>query len=90
MSEPSKYVGKIAAFYPAPGAVVNCMPQPGAKRLVGAVVGAAPNGTTTRGAIPDTLLTIRGKSGRSFSVSYVESYANLFETWHEATANASR
>lgn len=86
MSEPGKYVGLIAAFYPSPGAVKNCMELNGAKRHVGAVVGTKPNGTTQRGAIPDTLLTIRGKSGRTVTVSLVESYAQLFPTWHEAAS----
>jgi len=87
MSEPSKYVGQIAAFYPKPGAVIGCVPVAGSVRHVGAVVGAKPNGITKRGAIPDTLLTIRGKSGRTVTVSMVESYTQLFPTWHEAASD---
>lgn len=84
----SRFVGKIAAFYPKPGAVKSGLPVSGAARYVGAVVGAKPSAPTKRGSIPDFELTIRGKSGRIATVSMVENYVNLFETWHEAASDA--
>lgn len=88
MSEPSKYVGQIAAFYPKPGAVIGCVPVAGSIRHVGAVVAVAPTGPTKRGAIPDFAVTIRGRSGRTATVSMVENYVTLFPTWHEAASDA--
>jgi hypothetical protein len=84
MNDPSKYVGQIAAFYQQPRAVVDGLPIPGGRRLVGAVIGAKAIEPTARGTIPDVELTIRGKSGKVATISMVEHYANLYPTWHEA------
>lgn len=47
------------------------------KRLTGIVTAAQDNGLTKRGAIPDFLVTVRGESGASLSVSMVESYMSF-------------
>ena len=47
------------------------------KKLVGTVIEAKDNGVTARGAIPDLLVTIRGQSGATVTVSLVESYMTL-------------
>lgn len=88
MSEPSKYVGKICAFYPKPGQVKKCLPVPGAvPRVIGAVIASNPTTNAQPGDIPNHILTVRGRSGRIAEVSMVEQYANLFDTWHEAGAD---
>lgn len=86
MTDPSKYVGQIAAFYQQRRAVVDGLPIPGGRRLVGAVIGAKAIAHTARGAIPDVELTIRGKSGKIAVASMVEQYVNLYPTWHEAAS----
>lgn len=47
------------------------------KTLVGVVVDALDNGVTPRGSIPDLLVTVRGGSGRTLTVSLVESHLQL-------------
>lgn len=78
------YVGKLATFYVMRGAIVYGLPKGGAKKLVGQVVSAKPCADADPGAIPNALLTIRGRSGRTMEVYLVEQYAKLFDTWAEA------
>jgi hypothetical protein len=85
--EPSKHIGKICAFYAKPGQVKNGLPVPGATRHIGAVVASKPTTNAQPGDIPNHILTVRGRSGRTAEVSMVDQYANLFETWHEAGAD---
>lgn len=44
------------------------------KRLVGIVTAAKDNGLTSRGKIPDILVTVRGDSGQTLTVSMVDTY----------------
>lgn len=46
-------------------------------RLVGVVTAAKDNGKTARGAIPDFLVTVRGASGATKTVSFVETYMRI-------------
>lgn len=46
-------------------------------RLVGIVTEAKDNGRTARGDIPDLLVTVRGASGATLTVSYVETYMRV-------------
>ena len=85
---PAAFIGKIAAFYPAPGMVRQCLPVPGAKRLVGEVVGAVPAQVGPSG-LPSVTLTIRGRTGRSLAVDSVECYVQLFTSWKEGLQNAN-
>lgn len=81
------YVGKIACFYVQMGAIVQGLPKGGAKKLVGQVVSAKPWADADPGAIPNALLTVRGRSGRTMDVHLVEQYVKLFDTWEEALAD---
>ena len=83
----SEHVGKICAFYTKPGQVKGCVPLPGAVRVIGAVIASKPAPPAQPGNIPNHILTVRGRSGRTAEVSMVCQYANLFDTWHEAGAD---
>jgi hypothetical protein len=83
----ASYVGKIATFYVQMGAVIQGLPKGGAKKLVGQVIAAKPWADADPGAIPNALLTVRGRSGRTMDVHLVEQYAKLFDTWAEALEN---
>lgn len=85
--ESSPHVGKICAFYTKLGQVKGCVPLPGAVRVIGAVIASKPTTPAQPGNIPNHILTVRGRSGRTAEVSMVEQYANLFDTWHEAGAD---
>lgn len=87
MSEPSKHVGKICAFYAKPGQVKGCVSLPGATKVIGAVVASKPTTPIQPGDIPNHILTVRGRSGRTAEVNAVTQYAQLFDTWHEAGAS---
>lgn len=82
--EPSPHIGKICAFYAKPGQVKNLMPIPGAVRHIGAVIAVKPAPNAQPGDIPNMILTVRGRSGRTAEVNAVTQYAQLFDTWHEA------
>lgn len=86
--EPHPHVGKICAFYTKPGQVKGCVPLPGATRAIGAVIASKPAAPAQPGNIPNSTLTVRGRSGRTAEVNMVEQYANLFETWHEAASDS--
>lgn len=78
------FVGQIACFYALQGAIVQGLPKGGAKKLVGQVIAAKPWADADPGAIPNALLTVRGRSGKTMKVCLVESYVALFDTWEEA------
>jgi len=65
-----RFVGRTVRFdYAAAGGAT--------RELTGRVENAAYVGRTKRGAIPDYILVIRGKSGRAVEVSLVESHATF-------------
>lgn len=49
------------------------------KRLAGVITAQEYIGRTERGAIPDYRLTVRGQSGRTLTISLVESYTSISE-----------
>lgn len=65
---PARFLGRTCSFDHA---------NDPAKRLVGIVADARYVGRTTRGNIPDYLLTIRGASGALLEVSLVERRASF-------------
>ena len=86
----ASYVGKICTFYEQQGAIVYGLPKGGAKKLVGQVIAAVPYGDSQPGAIPNALLTVRGRSGKTKEVVLVDQYAQLFDTWAEALEEQTR
>jgi hypothetical protein len=86
----ASYVGKIACFYVQMGAIVQGLPKGGAKKLVGQVIAAKPWADADPGAIPNALLTVRGRSGKTKDVNLVEQYTTLFDTWAEALEEQTR
>ena len=86
----ASYVGKLACFYEQQGAIVQGLPKGGAKKLVGQVVAAKPCANADPGDIPNALLTVRGRSGKTKDVHLVEQYTTLFDTWAEALEEQTR
>lgn len=80
----TSYVGKICVFYEQQGAVIYGLPKGGAKKLVGQVIAAKHFTDSQPGNIPNALLLVRGRSGRTKEVVMVEQYAKLLDTWEEA------
>jgi hypothetical protein len=48
-------------------------------RAQGVVIAARDNGVRGKGAIPDFILTVRGKSGRVMEVSIYDTYASILD-----------
>ena len=48
-------------------------------RAQGVVIAARANGVRGKGAIPDFILTVRGKSGRVIDVSVYDTYASILD-----------
>lgn len=69
---PHRWIGRAISFDDPAGGIPP-------RRLVGIVDAARYVGRTKRGAIPDYELTIRGQSGKTVTVSLVESYATFPE-----------
>ena len=85
-----EYPGKKVVFYANPEkAVIGCLEQPGAVKLVGEVIGTYSIPPYGPGKIPDVGLVVRGRSGRKLRISGVHHYAELFETYTEADASLS-
>jgi hypothetical protein len=80
---PQSFLGKVAAFYPSPAAVVRCLPVPGAQIVVGEIIDARTM-PAARGNIPTLSLTIKGRSGRTATVCLVDNFVRTFTTWAEA------
>lgn len=83
-TEAHQLMGTIATFYPNPGDVVGCAVIPGAKQLAGQVTGATRAPDTLKGKLPDWLLNVTGRSGKSVRVSVVENHVRLYFSWAEA------
>lgn len=71
----SRFVGQLCAFTHA-GA-----------RLCGSVVSTKPLPPTERGQIPNSAVTVRGRSGKLLTIDLVEQYASFYTTWDEAIAD---
>ena len=65
---PERFVGRNVSF-DMPG-------HPGV-RATGRVIAAKDNGVRGRGAIPDYLLTVKGRSGREIVISVFDTYATF-------------
>lgn len=81
-----RLVGQVATFYAKPGSVVRGLPVAAAKMHVGQIIAAEPDGTKGPGAIPDYKVTIRGRTGKTATVSIFENHVSLCSTWNEAIA----
>lgn len=81
-----RLVGQVATFYAKPGSVVRGIPVAGAKMHLGQIIAAEPDGTKGPGSIPDYKVTIRGRTGKTATVSIFENHVSLCDTWHEAIA----
>lgn len=81
---PKDLIGKKVSF-DAPGSPSEGLPigtedhRRVPTRLVGVIIEAKDNGKTVRGAIPDILIQVRGQSGKTLTVSFVDSYAKISE-----------
>jgi hypothetical protein len=78
-------IGKIATFYARPGSVVRGIPIPGRTQHVGQIVAAEYSGNA-RGNLPDFRVTVRGRTGKTATVSSFDHYLCLHDTWQEALA----
>lgn len=79
------FVGKVCAFFPKTDAVIRGVRQPGTVRYVGQVIAAAPAPPVGPGKVPDFTLTVRGKTGKTATISMTLNYATVHETWKQAS-----
>jgi hypothetical protein len=80
-------MGAIVSFYPNPNkAVVGCVPQPGAVRHAGTVIGTFPVPPLGPGKIPDLGLLVRGRSKQKKRIAVCEHYAETHGSFKEADA----
>lgn len=84
-----RLVGQVATFYAKPGSVVRGLPVAGAKMHLGQIIAAEPDGTKGPGSIPDCKVTIRGRTGKTATVSIFENHVSLCDTWNEAIARTN-
>ena len=79
-----KMVGQVATFYPRPETIVDGLAPDGLTRYIGQVISATPCEPKGVGLVPDFSLTIRGKTGKTATVSMFTNYVNLHPTWQAA------
>ena len=84
------YIGKIAAFYVQRGAIAQGLPHGGAKKLVGVVIAIKPAPAAEPGNIPNCILTVRGRSGKTMDVYLIEQWATIHPSWEDALEELKR
>ena len=77
-------VGKVCTFFPKLDSVVNCLRQPLTTRYLGQIVAATPAPPVGKSQIPDFTLTVRGKTGKTATISMTLNYATIHDTWTKA------
>jgi hypothetical protein len=61
---------------------------PGSVLYVGQIIAAEPAGVKGKGLIPDFTVTIRGRTGKTATVSTFDHYVRTHDTWKDAIAYA--
>jgi hypothetical protein len=77
-------VGKVCAFFHAKDAVIRGLRQPNTPRYDGQVIAAAPAPPVGTGKVPDFTLTVRGKTGKTLTISMTLNYATIYDLWKDA------
>jgi hypothetical protein len=77
-------VGKVCAFFPKPNSVIMGLRQPNTPRYHGQIIAAAPAPPVGKGKVPDFTLTVRGKTGKTATISMTLNYATLHDLWEQA------
>lgn len=86
-AQAAKLVGQLCTFFPRAGCVSGGLRLPNCPRYAGQIVAAKPLPATARGALPDLELVVRGRTGKTATVSAVENYVSIKATWAEALAD---
>jgi len=80
----AKLIGRIVSFFPTTGAVHRCLRLPNTPRFAGQIISATEITPTNLGAIPDFEVTIRGRTGRTATVSLTENFVSIHDNWTDA------
>lgn len=80
------FIGKVATFFLQPDSVEGCLAKPCSRILVGQII-AAKAAPAIHG-IPDFTITVRGKTGKTLTVSMYHHYLRTHDTWREANEHA--
>jgi hypothetical protein len=78
-------IGRVVAFFPKADAVKRGVRQPGTVRYVGQIIAATDAPPVGKGKVPDFTLTVRGKTGKTATISMTLNYATLHDTWKSAS-----
>lgn len=78
-------VGKVCVFFPGTNAIIRGVRQPGTIRYTGQVISATDAPPVGKGKVPDFTLTVRGKTGKTATISMTLNYATIHDTWKEAS-----
>jgi hypothetical protein len=79
----TKWIGRVVSFYHSKGSVIGCIPISGAKRFSGEVIGVQ-CGPETEGSLPELMLTVRGRTGKTTTVELVNNYVQFHATFQDA------
>ena len=79
-------LGTWVTAYAESDSVALCVPVPGSTRIAGEVIDCKALPNAQPGDIPDCCLTIRGRSGRTLSLSFVAHYVTTHKSMAEAVA----
>lgn len=80
----SDHVGWKAVFFPSVSDVLRGVVQSHVRPVMGEIIKVEPTEPTRRGNIPNALVTVKGRSGKTALVNLVEQHLAAFPTWTEA------
>lgn len=80
----AKLIGRIVSFFPTTGAVHRCLRLPNTPRFAGQIIAVSKSTVTDLGSIPDLHVTIRGRTGRTATVSLTENFVSFHDNWTDA------
>lgn len=81
-----EHVGWKAVFFPSVSDVLRGVVQSHVRPVMGEIVKVEPIEPTRRGKIPNALVTVKGRSGKTALVNLVEQHLAAFPSWSEAEA----
>lgn len=83
--------GAIVSFYAEPNkSVINSIPQKGAVRVAGQVIGTFPAPAYGPGRVPEVGLIVRARSGRKVRIGVTEHYVRVVASYLEADGENNR
>lgn len=77
-------IGSWCSFYAEEDSVYLCCPVPGRLRVCGEIIGVSPLPNFMPGNIPNVAVKVRGRTGKTMTISFVSHYTTIHTSKSEA------